>query len=68
MSVQTFSTQNQNEFQQKQTELTQQGFQQVTKNRLDPGEYRVTNTVDSETGEAIYTIEWVDFDYAAEVG
>jgi len=66
MSVQSFTTRNKNDLQKKESELTGQGFQQVMKNRLDPGEYRITNSVDADSGEAVYTIDWIDFDYAAE--
>lgn len=65
MSLETLSTRNENDLKQKEMELIRQGFQQVTKNRLDPGDYRITNVVDSDTNEAIYTLEWMDFDYTA---
>lgn len=65
MGLETFSTRNENDLKQKEMELIREGFQQVTKTRLDPGEYRITNVVDQDTNEAIYTLEWLDFEYTA---
>jgi len=63
MSVQTFSTSNENDLQKKEIELTNQGFQNSPDERLSPGEYRVFTEVNPDTKERIYVVEWMDFEY-----
>ncbi len=65
MGLESFSTHNENDLKQKEMELIREGFQHVSKNRLDPGDYKITDAVDPETSEAIFTIEWMDYDYTS---
>jgi hypothetical protein len=63
MSLQTFSTSNENDLQKKEIELTNQGFQNSPDERLSSGEYRVFTEVNPDTQERIYVVEWMDFEY-----
>ncbi len=62
MNRQTFATRNENERQQKELELTQQGYQNTTNERLSPGEYREFNQIAQDTSERIFVIEWMPFE------